>query len=70
MTALRDRAPADLAAALPDAWLDELTISGAAAHRSLDALYDAGADTVVLIPAAEDPDAALAELATLREILR
>lgn len=70
MTALRDRAPADLAAALPDAWLDELTISGAAARRSLDALYDAGADTVVLIPAAEDPDAALAELATLRETLR
>lgn len=70
LAALRDRAPADLAAALPDAWLDELTISGNAARRSLDALHEAGADTVVLIPAAEDPDVALDQLATLREALR
>lgn len=77
MAALRDRVPGpddpgpdDLAAALPDAWLDELTVSGDAARRSLDALRDAGADTVVLIPAAEDPVAALEQLATLHEALR
>ncbi len=69
--ALRDsipagRADADLTAALPDAWLDELTVSGDSARRSLDALRAAGADTVVLIPAAEDPDAALEQLAALR----
>lgn len=54
---------------LPDSWLDELTVSGPTARRSLDALRDAGADTVVLIPAAEDPDEALAQLAALRGAL-
>lgn len=54
---------------LPDAWLDQLTVSGDSARRSLDALRDAGADTVVLIPAAEDPDAALEQLGALRTAL-
>ncbi|MBW0115582.1 LLM class flavin-dependent oxidoreductase [Pseudonocardia sp. KRD-169] len=57
------------AAELPDAWLDELTISGDSARRSFDALRDAGADSVVLIPAAEDPVAALDQLAALRSTL-
>jgi 5,10-methylenetetrahydromethanopterin reductase len=64
--ALLARTPADLSAALPGAWLDALTVSGDDARRSLDALYAAGADTVVLIPAAEDPDAALEQLRALR----
>lgn len=55
------------AAALPAEWLDLLTVSGdpARCRRSLDALYDAGADAVVLVPAAADPDAALAQLAAV-----
>ncbi|MBC8091442.1 MAG: LLM class flavin-dependent oxidoreductase, partial [Pseudonocardia sp.] len=52
----------DLAAALSDEWLDVLTVSGDSSRRALDALGDAGADTVVLVPAAEDPDAALEDL--------
>lgn len=56
--------------ALPGAWLDELTVSGEGAGRSLEALVEAGADSVVLISAAEDPDEALAELAALRSQLR
>lgn len=62
--------PADLAAALPDAWLDELTVSGDSAARSIDALRDAGADTLVLIPAAEDPSVALDQLVDLLRTAR
>ncbi|WP_240157244.1 LLM class flavin-dependent oxidoreductase [Pseudonocardia broussonetiae] len=54
---------------LPDAWLDALTVSGDGARGSLAALVEAGADSVVLIPAAEDPDDALAELGALRSVL-
>lgn len=45
------------AAALPDAWVDELAVVGtpADARRRLDALGDAGADGVVLIPTGPDP---------------
>lgn len=66
IAALCGSSPADLAAALPDAWLDALTVSGDSARRSVDGLRDAGADSVVLIPAAEDPPAALVQLASLR----
>lgn len=53
------------AAALPDAWVDELGVVGTPpdARRRLEALREAGADGVVLIPAGPDPLAALRSLA-------
>ena len=44
--------PAHLEAALPDAWIDELTIAGSpeAWARAIGRLVEAGADTVVLVP--------------------
>ncbi len=67
---LRARHPDDPTAALPDGWLDVLSVSGATSRRAWDALADAGADTVVLIPAAEDPDTALTQLAESARLLR
>ena len=59
-----------LAAALPADLLGAVTVSGppAARRERLAALADAGADAVVLIPAADDPDAALAALAGATEL--
>lgn len=53
--------PAHLEAALPDAWIDELSIAGSpeAWARAIGRLVEAGADTVVLVPL---PDKGLAEL--------
>lgn len=57
------------AAALPDAWVDELAVVGtpADARRRLGQLADAGADSVVLIPAGPDPLAALRSLGRVVE---
>lgn len=53
------------AAALPDAWVDELAVVGTATdvRRRLAALADAGADGVVLIPAGPDALAGLRAVA-------
>ena len=61
---------AALAASLPADLLCAVTVSGPPASRRerLAALADAGADAVVLIPAADDPDAALAALAGATEL--
>jgi len=67
--ALRAKAgsPAEFAAALPDAWVDQLAVVGTVetARARLDELYAAGAHSVVLLPAGDDPFAALRELAAL-----
>ena len=59
--------PAEFAAALPDAWVDQLAVVGTVetARARLDELYAAGAHSVVLLPAGDDPFAALRELAAL-----
>jgi len=59
--------PAEFAAALPDAWVDQLAVVGTVetARARLDELYAAGANSVVLLPAGDDPFAALRELAAL-----
>ena len=59
--------PAEFAAALPDAWVDQLAVVGTVetARARLDELYAAGAHCVVLLPAGDDPFAALRELAAL-----
>ena len=59
--------PAEFAAALPDAWVDQLAVVGTVetARARLDELYVAGANSVVLLPAGDDPFAALRELAAL-----
>jgi len=59
--------PAEFAAALPDAWVDQLAVVGTVetARARLDELYAAGAHCVVLLPAGDDPFAALHELAAL-----
>ncbi|WP_225754739.1 LLM class flavin-dependent oxidoreductase [Actinotalea sp. Marseille-Q4924] len=56
---------AAFAAALPDAWVDELAVVGTPedARRRLGDLSSAGADAVVLLPAGPDPLAALHSLA-------
>ncbi|MBC7291427.1 MAG: LLM class flavin-dependent oxidoreductase [Actinotalea sp.] len=53
------------AAALPDAWVDELAVVGTPsdARRRLAELADAGTDGVVLVPVGPDPLAALHRLA-------
>lgn len=58
---------AEFAAALPDAWVDQLAITGTPeqARARLAGLRAAGADAVVLIPAGPDPLAALEDLAEL-----
>lgn len=66
---LRARTPdrAQFAAALPDAWVDQLAITGTPeqARARLSELDEAGADAMVLIPAGPDPMTALDSLATL-----
>jgi 5,10-methylenetetrahydromethanopterin reductase len=69
LRALRAATPdrAEFAAALPDAWVDRLAVTGTPdqARASLAAMAAAGADAVVLIPAGPDPLAALDSLATI-----
>jgi 5,10-methylenetetrahydromethanopterin reductase len=59
--------PEAFAAALPDEWVDQLAVVGTveAARARLGELYDAGANSVVLLPAGADPFAALEQLAQL-----
>jgi 5,10-methylenetetrahydromethanopterin reductase len=68
VAALRAEHPGDdaFAAAIPADWLAALTVSGPPDVRAarLAELAAAGADTVVLVPAPDDPDDALAALAT------
>ena len=58
---------ADFALALPDAWVDQLAVVGtaASARRRIDELHAAGATSVVLIPAGNDPVNALESLAAV-----
>ncbi|HWS57870.1 MAG TPA: LLM class flavin-dependent oxidoreductase [Actinotalea sp.] len=60
--------PAVFAAALPDAWVDELAVVGPpdVARGRLGALHAAGASTVVLAPLGADPFDALEALARVR----
>jgi alkanesulfonate monooxygenase SsuD/methylene tetrahydromethanopterin reductase-like flavin-dependent oxidoreductase (luciferase family) len=67
--ALRERTPdrAEFAAALPDAWVDQLAVVGTRdqVRARLAAIHAAGTDSVVLAPAGPDPLAALDRLATV-----
>jgi len=69
IVALRARSAsrADFVAALPDAWVDALTVSGTRddARASLARMRAAGADCVVLQPVGDDPVQALASLASI-----
>ncbi|WEO75868.1 LLM class flavin-dependent oxidoreductase [Cryobacterium sp. SO2] len=58
---------ADFARDLPDAWVDQLAVVGtaASARRRIDELHAAGATSVVLIPAGDDPVNALESLAAV-----
>jgi 5,10-methylenetetrahydromethanopterin reductase len=58
---------AAFAAALPDAWVDQLAVVGTAtsARRRIAELHAAGATSVVLIPAGADPVNALESLAAV-----
>jgi 5,10-methylenetetrahydromethanopterin reductase len=55
----------EFAAALPDAWIDTLALTGppARVRARIDELHTAGADSVVFIPVGTDPFAALESLA-------
>lgn len=55
----------ELAARMPDAWVDRLAVTGtpAQARARLAELHDAGVDSMVLIPVGADPCAALDSLA-------
>jgi len=57
----------EFAAALPDEWVDQLAVVGttADARTRLGTLHDAGAASVVLIPAGPDPFEALESLSTI-----
>ena len=59
--------PEAFAAVLPDEWVDQLAVVGTAeaARARLDELYAAGAHSIVLLPAGDDPFAALRSLAVL-----
>lgn len=63
----RSGSAAEFAAALPDAWIDQLAVVGTPqlARERLSALHGAGADQVALIPVGDDRLAALDRLATL-----
>jgi 5,10-methylenetetrahydromethanopterin reductase len=67
--ALRSRcgSPAEFAAALPDEWVDQLAVAGTpvSARARRDQLHDAGAASVVLLPAGPDPFTSLSALAQL-----
>jgi alkanesulfonate monooxygenase SsuD/methylene tetrahydromethanopterin reductase-like flavin-dependent oxidoreductase (luciferase family) len=69
--ALRAASPtrAEFAASMPDEWIDQLAIVGTpeSARRRIDQLHEAGATSVVLIPAGGDP---LAELYSLARLLK
>jgi len=69
IVALRARSAtrADFVAALPDAWVDSLTVSGTRddARASLARMRAAGADCVVLQPVGDDPVQALVSLASI-----
>ena len=69
LAALRARSatPQEFAAALPDAWVDQLAIAGPPAHARahIAQLHAAGAHSVVLIPVGPQPIAALSSLARL-----
>lgn len=56
---------ADFAAALPDAWVEQLALAGTPAQvrARIDELAEAGVTSTVLIPAGPDPIAALESLA-------
>jgi 5,10-methylenetetrahydromethanopterin reductase len=58
---------ADFARDLPDEWVDQLAVVGTAvaARRRIDELHNAGATSVVLIPAGDDPENALESLAAV-----
>jgi alkanesulfonate monooxygenase SsuD/methylene tetrahydromethanopterin reductase-like flavin-dependent oxidoreductase (luciferase family) len=58
---MRNGEQADLAASIPNAWIDQLVIGGTPEdwHLAIDQLVDAGADTVVLVPL---PDKGLDEV--------
>jgi alkanesulfonate monooxygenase SsuD/methylene tetrahydromethanopterin reductase-like flavin-dependent oxidoreductase (luciferase family) len=61
--------PGAFAAALPDEWVDQLAVVGTvqSARARLGALYAAGAHSVVLLPAGDDPFHAMRELAALTD---
>lgn len=63
----RSASRAEFAAALPDAWVEQLAVAGTPdeARARIGAMHDAGADTVVLILAGADPFAGLESLAGL-----
>ncbi|GEA89238.1 LLM class flavin-dependent oxidoreductase [Cellulomonas cellasea] len=65
--ALRDACAsgAELAQRMPDAWVDQLAVTGTPeqARARVAALHDAGVASMVLIPVGEDPFAALDSLA-------
>lgn len=63
----RSRSRAEFAEALPDAWVDALTVSGtrADARAALARMRAAGADCVVLQPIGASPSSALRSLATI-----
>ncbi len=67
LVALRDRSASrsEFARALPDAWVDQLAVTGTPeqARRRIGELGAAGADAVVLTPTGPDPLAALDALA-------
>lgn len=61
----RSASRAEFAAALPDEWVDQLAVVGtpASARRRITELHAAGATSVVLLPAGDDPVNALESLA-------
>jgi 5,10-methylenetetrahydromethanopterin reductase len=61
----RSASRAEFAQALPDEWVDQLAVVGtaASARRRITELHAAGATSVVLIPAGDDPVNALESLA-------
>lgn len=61
---------AQFARDLPDDWVDQLAVVGtaASARRRIDALHAAGATSVVLLPAGDDPGKALESLAAVLSV--
>ncbi|WP_308287445.1 LLM class flavin-dependent oxidoreductase [Cryobacterium sp. 1639] len=61
---------AEFARNLPDDWVDQLAVVGtaASARRRIDALHAAGATSVVLLPAGDDPGKALESLAAVLSV--
>ena len=61
---------ADFARDLPDDWVDQLAVVGtaASARRRIDELHAAGATSVVLLPAGEDPVKELESLAAVLSV--